>query len=134
MGFQDAVRKCFKEFATFQGRAPRSEFWWFMLFIFLGQLACSVLDRMIFGTGTFVTGTGFAYYATNGGPIGTIFTLICLLPSISVGVRRLHDTNRSGWWLFITLIPLVGQLILLFFFVQKAPDAPQEPNRFGPAQ
>ena len=109
MGFQNAVRKCFKDFATFQGRAPRSEFWWFMLFIFLGQLACSVLDRMIFGTGTFVTGTGFAYYATNGGPIGTIFTLICLLPwLVRHGLRQSLMTNQLRLHLLRVALAVIG--------------------------
>ncbi|MFC3059864.1 DUF805 domain-containing protein [Paenirhodobacter populi] len=132
MDFQTAVRKCFKDFATFQGRAPRSEFWWFMLFIFLGQIVFAVLDGLLFGRAHFDAGMGFFYYATSGGPLGTIFSFIVLLPAISVGVRRLHDTNHSGWWLFISLIPLIGSLILLYFFISRAPDAEPEANRFGP--
>lgn len=132
MNFSTAVRKCFSDFATFRGRAPRAEFWWFMLFIFLGQLACSVLDGLIFNRAQFAAGNGFFFYAVNGGPIGTIFSIVVLLPAISVGVRRLHDTNRSAWWLLLTLVPLIGSLVLLYFFVSRAPDAPQVPNRFGP--
>jgi uncharacterized membrane protein YhaH (DUF805 family) len=120
MGFQDAIRTCFSKYATFSGRAPRSEFWWFFLFLLLGNILFSIIDGAIFGR------------TMGGQPItilGAIFSLAVILPSIAVGVRRLHDKDMSGWWYLLVLIPILGALVLLFFFVQKGTDGP---NRFGP--
>lgn len=120
MGFQEAVRKCFSDYATFAGRAPRAEFWWFMLFLFLGNLAFAIIDGILFGT------------AADGEPIsvlGGLFSLAVLLPSIAVGVRRLHDLGRSGWWYLLILVPVIGVLVLIFFFVQTGTEGD---NRFGP--
>lgn len=119
MGFQEAVKKCFSEYITFTGRAARSELWWFVLFIFLGNLVFSFLDRMLFGSG--MDGQQVSI-------LGALFSLAVFLPSIAVGVRRLHDLDKSGWWYLLILIPLLGALILIFFFVQKGTTGP---NRFG---
>lgn len=119
MGFQEAVKKCFSEYITFTGRAARSELWWFVLFILLGNLVFSFLDRMLFGSG--MDGQQVSI-------LGALFSLAVFLPSIAVGVRRLHDLDKSGWWYLLILIPLLGALILIFFFVQKGTTGP---NRFG---
>ncbi|MEQ9040740.1 MAG: DUF805 domain-containing protein [Silicimonas sp.] len=119
MGFQEAVKKCFSEYITFTGRAARSELWWFVLFILLGNLVFSFLDRMLFGSG--MDGQQVSI-------LGALFSLVVFLPSIAVGVRRLHDLDKSGWWYLLILIPLLGALILIFFFVQKGTTGP---NRFG---
>jgi len=119
MGFQDAIRTCFSKYATFSGRAPRSEFWWFFLFLLLGNILFSIIDGVIFGT---IEGQQITV-------LGAIFSLAVILPSIAVGVRRLHDKDMSGWWYLLVLIPILGALVLLFFFVQKGTDGP---NRFGP--
>ena len=81
MDFVTAVKTCFGKFATFEGRACRSEYWFFTLFLMLGSLVLTTLD-IVLGTGV----------------LSTIFSLIILIPSIAVSVRRLHDTDRSGWW------------------------------------
>ena len=94
MGFQDAVRSCFAQYFTFQGRATRSEFWYFVLFTFIGGLLTSMFGEV-----------------PNG-----LFGLIVFIPTISVSVRRLHDTGRSGWWWWLCLIPVVGWIILLVFY------------------
>ncbi|SDJ02299.1 DUF805 domain-containing protein [Lutimaribacter saemankumensis] len=120
MGFQDAVRKCLSNYATFEGRAARSEFWWFTLFLFLGNAVFSILDRILFG--------GVAH-GQEISVLGALFSLAVLLPTIAVGVRRLHDLDRTGWWYLLVLIPLIGGLILLFFFIQKGTSGT---NRFGP--
>lgn len=120
MGFQDAIRTCFSKYATFSGRAARSEFWWFFLFLLLGNILFSIIDGAIFGStmeGQQIT------------VLGAIFSLAVILPSIAVGVRRLHDKDMSGWWYLLILLPILGALVLLFFFVQKGTDGP---NRFGP--
>lgn len=120
MSFQDAVRTCFANYATFSGRAPRSEFWWFVLFTVLVNFALGIVDRAIFGI------------APDGQPVsilGALFSLAVLLPTIAVGVRRLHDLDRTGWWYLLILIPVLGALVLLFFFVLRGTVGA---NRFGP--
>jgi uncharacterized membrane protein YhaH (DUF805 family) len=89
MGFGEAIRVCFGKYVDFSGRARRSEYWYFYLFCFLAGLVASVLDRIIVGS------TGVSSLR----PISAMLNLAFLLPSLAVTVRRLHDTNRSGWLL-----------------------------------
>jgi uncharacterized membrane protein YhaH (DUF805 family) len=107
------------KYATFAGRAQRAEYWYFMLFYVLIYLGLAVID---FLTGSFGTDAGI-------GLLTGIFSLGMILPSLAVGVRRLHDTSHSGWWLLIGLIPVVGGIILLIFFVQ---DSHAGTNYYGP--
>jgi uncharacterized membrane protein YhaH (DUF805 family) len=118
MGFQDAIRSVFGKYVTISGRAPRSEYWWWFLFILLSNLALSLVDSAIFGA-----------EEGDAAVFGPIFALATFLPSICVAGRRLHDRDMSAWWLLLALIPLIGFLVLLFFYVQKGTDGP---NRFGP--
>jgi uncharacterized membrane protein YhaH (DUF805 family) len=119
MSFQDAIRTCLQKYVDFTGRARRSEYWFFFLFSALAGLVGAILDA-IFGLRSGIySGTG---------PIEGLIHLALLLPSLAVGVRRLHDTGRSGWWLLIGLIPIVGWIILLVFFVQDS----QPDNKYGP--
>lgn len=104
MGFGEAIRVCFSKYVDFTGRARRSEYWYFYLFCFLAGLVASVLDRLFAG-GTI---------ASNFRPISTILNLAFLLPSLAVTVRRLHDTNRSGWLLLGAFGYLVVALIVYF--------------------
>lgn len=117
----DAVRSVYGNYANFSGRATRSEFWWFWLFYTLVIVALSLVAAAIApgGGGGSIAFIGIAAFA-----IGSI------IPIIAVTVRRLHDTGRSGWWLLLGFVPLVGGLILLFFYLQ--PSTPG-PNAFGPA-
>ncbi|HEV7205937.1 MAG TPA: DUF805 domain-containing protein [Jatrophihabitans sp.] len=111
MTFAQAIRSGFSQYATFSGRARRSEFWWFSLFLGVVGVAASLIDVAAHGS------------------IGTIVvTLATLLPSLAVSVRRLHDTGRSGGWLFIALIPLIGGIVLLVFDCQ---DSELSLNRWG---
>ena len=137
MSFMDAVKSCFGKYATFSGRAPRSEFWYFVLFYLIVAIVLSYVDSAIFGprevvmmsaTDSFETGMSFSM-AWQPQPITGIFMLAMLLPSLSVQVRRLHDTNRSGWWWWINLIPLIGAIVLLVFFIGKGTDGD---NDYGP--
>lgn len=114
MDFQTAVKTCFQKYATIEGRARRSEYWWFVLFAFIANIIFSLIDAILFGNAQVLAG---------------IFGLAILLPSICVGARRLHDTGRSAWWLLLILIPLVGFLVLLWWFVQQGTDGA---NEYGP--
>jgi uncharacterized membrane protein YhaH (DUF805 family) len=119
MSFPDAVRICLRKYADFNGRARRSEYWFFFLFTAIVGVVGGILDAI------FRTRSGM-YGGT--GPIQGILQLALLIPGLAVGARRLHDTGRSGWWLLIGLIPLVGWIILLVFFVQDSKPA----NQHGP--
>lgn len=110
--------KVLKNYAVFQGRARRTEFWMFVLINFVVAFVLTLVD-MVLGT---MTSSGY-------GMLGTLYGLAVLVPSIAVSVRRLHDTNRSGWWYLLIFVPLIGTIALLVFFVQ---DSQPENNRFGP--
>lgn len=106
------------KYADLYGRAQRAEYWYFVLFYLLIYLGLMIVDGL---TGTFSESMGLGL--TSG-----LFTLAMLLPSIAVGVRRLHDTDRSGWWLLLGIIPLIGAIVLLVFAVQ---DGTPGVNRYG---
>lgn len=108
-----------KKYAVFSGRARRKEYWLFALFNVIISIVLTAVDGLI---GSFSSDAGI-------GLISGIYTLAILIPGIAVGVRRLHDTNRSGWWMFISLVPCIGPIILLVFMVQ---DSQPGVNRFGP--
>jgi len=106
MGFGEAIRVCFSKYADFGGRARRSEYWYFYLFCFLVGLVASVLDRIVAGA---ASAPGFR-------PISLILNLALLLPSLAVTVRRLHDTNRSGW-LLLGWIGYVFAAVIVYFII-----------------
>jgi uncharacterized membrane protein YhaH (DUF805 family) len=108
-----------KKYAVFDGRAQRKEYWLFVLFNLIIAVVLSFVDRM--------TGTYSADYGM--GALGAAYALAVLLPGIGVSVRRLHDTDRSGWWLLIVFIPILGALVLLVFMIL---DGTPGTNRFGP--
>lgn len=97
MTFQESIKTCFSKYADFSGRATRSEYWWFILFYFLGSAACSLVSQTL----------------------GGLFSLAVLLPSLAAGARRLHDTNRSGLWLLIGFLPVIGMIVLIVFLAQE---------------
>jgi uncharacterized membrane protein YhaH (DUF805 family) len=112
MSFADAVRSVFSQYASFNGRARRSEYWFFLLFAVLTYIAAVVLDAVI-GAGIF----------------SVIALLGLLVPSLAVMTRRLHDTGRSGWWQLISLIPFGGIVLLVF----ACTDGGSAPNEYGPS-
>lgn len=107
MSFTDAIRTCLRKYVTFSGRASRPEYWWFILFLFLGGMVASVLDGILFGTVSVETAPG-RVEATSDGPISSLFSLATLLPLLAAGWRRMHDTGRSGLYLLYPLIVMVG--------------------------
>ncbi len=102
-----------KKYTEFSGRAHRQEYWMFVLFNIIISLAIAFVEQI----------------AGIPGIVSVLYTLGVLLPSIAVGIRRLHDTGRSGWWLLIALVPILGAIVLLVFFVQ---DSRPGSNQFGP--
>jgi uncharacterized membrane protein YhaH (DUF805 family) len=112
-----------RKYADFNGRARRSEFWLFALFIWVVEFVLMMLNggMMMNAGGTPNFGIGFILLRVVG--------LAMFIPSLAVAFRRLHDTNRSAWWLLIGLIPFIGALVLIVFYVL---DGTPGPNRFGP--
>ena len=110
MTFTESVSTCLKKYFVFQGRASRSEYWWFQLIVSPSYLISEVLDNEV----------SFFFLG---------ITLFKLIPAISAGVRRLHDTNKSGFFLLISFIPFIGGLVLLFLLI---PVGTKGKNRFGP--
>jgi uncharacterized membrane protein YhaH (DUF805 family) len=106
MGFFDAIRICFAKYVDFTGRASRPEFWYFVLFVFIAELSLLVAYR----------------------PLGIAFVIAAILPRLAVAIRRLHDIDRSGWWIFIVVIPVVGWIMLLIWYCKKGDE---HANRFG---
>jgi uncharacterized membrane protein YhaH (DUF805 family) len=134
MGFGTAIATCFGKYASFTGRARRSELWWFVLFNFIVTVVLNIVDNIAgfmigFGTYTFDAGDGQAIIDNPQlGALSTIWVLVVFLPLLSVTVRRLHDTNRSGWWWWIQFVPCVGGIILFVFMLL---DSTPGDNRFG---
>ena len=108
-----------KKYAVFEGRARRKEYWFFVLFYLIFAFVLGFIDGL----------AGTVQAQTDIGLFGTIFGFALLLPSLAVAVRRLHDTGRSGWWVLINLIPVIGMIVFIVFAVQ---DSQPGENRFGP--
>lgn len=127
MNLMQSISTCFGKYITFSGRAQRSEFWWFVLFLIIANIITGAIDSAIFETSTMmISGVEFSYTA---GYIGLIFSLAVFLPTWAVEVRRLHDIDKSGWWLLLAFIPLIGALILLYWFIGKGTEGE---NKYGP--
>ncbi len=106
MTFIDSIKTCFSKYATFTGRASRSEFWWFVLFYVLVNCAATQINTTVYG----------------------LVSLGLLLPSLAVGARRLHDLDKSGWWLLLGFIP-IANLVLLYWDCKMGTEGD---NKHGP--
>jgi uncharacterized membrane protein YhaH (DUF805 family) len=115
----DWAMRPLQHYADFSGRAPRAEYWWYTFAMVVAGMVIGIVEGML-GMG----GTVGPY-----GLLSVVFGLALIIPNIAVGVRRLHDTNRSGWWLLIGLIPLIGAIVLLVFFVSAGTAGS---NDYGP--
>ena len=104
MDFATSIKTCFSKYAVFSGRASRSEYWWFALFGIIGGIVTLVIDVMILG-----------YSSESYGPTNIIFSVVTFLPYLSVGARRLHDINKSGWWQLIALT-VIGIILLIIWW------------------
>ena len=113
MGFGDAVKSALGQYAGFSGRARRSEYWWFYLFAVLVYAVAAGIDAVIGVTAVII-----------------IATLGLIIPTLAVTVRRLHDTSRSGWWILIGFVPLIGAIVL---FVFEVLDSTPGTNEYGPS-
>lgn len=114
MNFTDAVKTVLTEkYVDFNGRASRSEFWWYVLFAFIASAVLQLVDNAIVGMPL----------------LASIFALATLLPGLAVSVRRLHDKDKSGWFILLCLIPLIGAIILIYWY---ATEGTPGDNQYGP--
>lgn len=104
MTFQESIKTCFSKYANFSGRADRTEYWWFELFLLLLMVGAGMVN----------------------GTLSNLISLGVLLPSFAVGARRLHDVNKSGWWQLLYFVPIIGWIVLIYWSSLPGRD----PNRF----
>lgn len=114
MSFGQAIASAFANYFNFSGRASFRAYWFFVLFEILVSIVLAIPDYLLFPT-------------LKIGPLGGAFSLVTLIPGISLSIRRLHDTGRSGWWFLLIFIPIIGWLVLLYWAL--APSQP--PNEYG---
>ncbi|NRA99739.1 MAG: DUF805 domain-containing protein [Rhodobacteraceae bacterium] len=119
-----AFRNGLGNYANFQGRASRPEYWWWILLIFLLFIVLGLIDAFVVAPML-----GFGPGEDSGRPLSLLVSLGLFLPNLALGIRRLHDTNRSGWWILIGLIPLIGVLVLLYFYTRPSDEGE---NDHGP--
>ena len=130
MTFTEAVKNVYANYVTFKGRASRSEFWKFAIFMAIVTLVL-YLPLIVTGGQTGELTSGLNTLVLVSLLAVGVFMLVTVIPYLAVLVRRLHDTDRSGWWYWIALVPFVGGLVLLVLLV--LPGTPGD-NRFGPAE
>lgn len=117
VSFSQAVRMAFDSYCRFQGRSSRSEYWWWVLFVAILSFCIGIIEGIL----------GFSMTAVQ--TTSGILSLVLLLPGLGLSVRRLHDINKSGWWILLGLIPVVGAIILIIWFAQ---NSQMQDNQYGP--
>jgi uncharacterized membrane protein YhaH (DUF805 family) len=120
MGFGESIKHVFSNLTNFSGRASRSEFWWFYLFLVIVEIIFAVILNVVVGNSSSGSLSTFLFY---------VIYVVLFLASLSVSVRRLHDSNKSGWLVLLGLLCCVGQIILIVFFVQPSTEGD---NSYGP--
>ena len=117
--FPQAVKLGFKNYFKFSGRATRAEYWWWLLFIVLAGIVLAVVDTL----------TGTMGMFGDSGLLGFLFELATLVPSFALGARRLHDINRTGWWLLLWFVLVIGWIVLIVWAIKRGDECP---NKYGP--
>ena len=124
MTFIEAIKTVWSKYATLSGRAMRPEYWWWVLFVILLNIATTLVDGAVIAPAL-----GFEMFGPlSGRPLSMITTLAILIPGFCVTVRRLHDIDRSGWWMLINLIPMIGLLVFIYWMTRPGTEGA---NRFG---
>ena len=121
MGFLQSITNGFRHYVTFRGRASGSEYWYWTLFVVLLAIVTSILDATLFGVEVLDL--------DKMAPLNTIATVLTFLPSLAVSARRLHDIDRTGWWVLIAFTG-IGILVLIYWALQSGTWGP---NRYGPS-
>ena len=119
VSFPQAINLGFKNYFKFSGRATRAENWWWALFTVLAGIVLAVVDTL----------TGTMGMFGDSGLLGGLFELGVIVPSLALGVRRLHDINRTGWWLLLLFVPVIGWIVLIVWAIKRGDKGP---NKYGP--
>lgn len=128
VGFAEAGRRFFRNATNFSGRARRSEYWWALVYLFLVNLGISALMGLIgYALGSLFGEDGVAVTGILAGLAGVVWGIYVWIASLSLCIRRLHDTGRSGWWYLLGLIPFGGLILFIMFLGDSGPD-----NQWGP--
>jgi uncharacterized membrane protein YhaH (DUF805 family) len=122
MDFWQAIVSGFKNYVVFRGRAYRSEYWYWVLALIIGGIITAIIDYAAFGI------DDTAFDAAGYGPVNRIFSVATFLPTLAIGIRRLHDIDRTGWWILIWLT-VIGAILLIYWACVRGTPGP---NRFGP--
>lgn len=123
MGFAEAIKSFWSNYATFKGRARRSEYWFIQLFLIITNVAVGAIDLVL------MNGDVDRFIANGGGGIvGLVWILVTIVPALAVLVRRLHDTGKSGWWVLMGFVPFAGAIVLFVFTVL---DSTSGENKYG---
>jgi uncharacterized membrane protein YhaH (DUF805 family) len=117
MTFRQAIRAGFSNYINFAGRAAPSEFWYWVLFTIAAALIGAIIDTLLFRPMEHIS------------PLADAFSVLTFVPNISVAIRRLHDTDRSGWWWLLSFVPF-GIIFLIVWWIE---DGTPGSNRFGPS-
>ncbi|EAQ98814.2 DUF805 domain-containing protein [Congregibacter litoralis] len=124
MNLTAAIKTVLRKYVDFNGRARRPEFWYWMLSVVLLSVVLAIIEGALLAPAL-----GFEPFAPESGqPLRLVMSLLIFLPTLAVAVRRLHDIGRSGWWILIQIVPIIGSLLLLWWYAQ--PSDP-EPNNYG---
>ena len=116
--FPEAVKLGFQRYIDFSGRSSRAEYWWFALFIVLVDIIVTAVDTVVLGTD--LSGIGL---------LSAVWQLATLIPSLAIGVRRLHDIDKSGWWILLWFVLVIGWIVLLVWAIKRGDGGP---NKYGP--
>ena len=119
VGFGEAISRGFRNYVTFSGRATRAENWWWLLFIVLSGIVLGVVDNLTDTKGMF----------GDSGLLGQLFEIAVLVPSLALGARRLHDINKTGWWLLLLFVLVIGWIVLIIWAIKRGDEGP---NKYGP--
>ena len=119
VSFPEAIKLGFKNYANFGGRATRAEYWWWLLFTVLAGIVLAIVDTLTLTMGMF----------GDSGLLGFLFELATLVPSFALGARRLHDINRTGWWLLLWFVLVIGWIVLIVWAIKRGDECP---NKYGP--
>ena len=111
MGFMEAIKTVLNNYVNFKDRSRRSEFWWWYLATIIGSVICLIVGGVV-GAGDL---------------LANLFSLLIFIPGLAVSFRRMHDIGKSAWWLLIAIIPILGWLAIIYFFVQPS----EGPNQYG---
>lgn len=118
-GFVGAIKKGFRGYVVWNARSSRAEYWWWTLFAIIVALVATTIDSIFFSTNMMM----------DTGPVGLISSLALFLPGLSLWIRRLHDTDRTGWWAWIVLVPFIGLIVSLVFTLLPSKMGPTRWNK-----